>query len=46
MTLPNVLIAGAMKAGTTSAFRYLAQHPEVSASSARKSGTSTGAEAN
>jgi hypothetical protein len=29
MTLPNFLIVGAMKAGTTSLFRYLRQHPGV-----------------
>jgi hypothetical protein len=27
--LPNLLIAGVAKAGTTSLFRYLAQHPEI-----------------
>jgi hypothetical protein len=27
--LPNLLIAGVAKAGTTSLFRYLAQHPDV-----------------
>jgi hypothetical protein len=30
--LPNLLIAGVPKAGTTSLFRYLRQHPEVCAS--------------
>lgn len=30
--LPNLVIAGVAKAGTTSLFRYLAQHPEVCAS--------------
>jgi hypothetical protein len=29
MTLPNFLIIGAMKAGTTSLYQYLACHPEV-----------------
>lgn len=29
MTLPNFLIIGAAKAGTTSLRRYLAQHPEI-----------------
>ena len=29
MTLPNFLIVGAAKSGTTSLFEYLAQHPEV-----------------
>ena len=29
MTLPNFLVIGANKAGTTSLYRYLAQHPEV-----------------
>ena len=29
MTLPNFLIVGAAKSGTTSLFSYLAQHPEV-----------------
>jgi hypothetical protein len=28
-SLPNLVIAGVTKAGTTSLFRYLAQHPEV-----------------
>ena len=32
MTLPNFLILGAQKAGTTSLFNYLGQHPEVYAS--------------
>src|SRR4028119_1824807 len=27
--LPNLIIAGVAKAGTTSLFNYLAQHPEV-----------------
>lgn len=29
MTLPNFIIAGAIKAGTTSLFNYLGQHPQV-----------------
>ena len=29
MTLPNFLIIGAAKAGTTSLYRYLEQHPDV-----------------
>ncbi|MGH2595273.1 MAG: sulfotransferase family protein [Actinomycetota bacterium] len=29
MTLPNFLIIGAMKGGTTSLYQYLADHPEV-----------------
>ena len=29
MTLPNFLIVGAAKSGTTSLFSYLAQHPEI-----------------
>lgn len=29
MTLPNFIIAGAMKAGTTSLHEYLGQHPQV-----------------
>lgn len=29
MTLPNFVIAGAVKAGTTSLFYYLGQHPQV-----------------
>ncbi len=29
MTLPNFLIIGAAKSGTTSLYRYLGQHPEV-----------------
>lgn len=27
--LPNLLIVGAMRSGTTSAYRYLAEHPEI-----------------
>ena len=29
MTMPNFLIIGAMKAGTTSLFNYLKQHPQI-----------------
>ena len=29
MTLPNFLIIGAAKAGTSALYAYLAQHPEV-----------------
>ncbi|HHP7246091.1 MAG TPA: sulfotransferase family protein [Elainellaceae cyanobacterium] len=29
MTLPNFLMIGAMKAGTTSLYRYLKQHPQI-----------------
>lgn len=29
MTLPNFLIIGAAKAGTTSLYKYLAQHPQI-----------------
>lgn len=29
MTLPNFLIVGAMKSGTTSLYHYLAQHPQI-----------------
>lgn len=32
MTVANFIIAGTEKAGTTSVFRYLAEHPEVAAS--------------
>jgi Sulfotransferase domain len=34
--LPNLVIAGVAKAGTTSLFRYLAQHPEIGASSVKE----------
>jgi len=34
--LPNLVIAGVAKAGTTSLFRYLAQHPEVCPSSVKE----------
>jgi hypothetical protein len=36
MQLPNLLIAGVSKAGTTSLFRYLAQHPDVCASDVKE----------
>ena len=29
MTMPNFLIIGAMKAGTTALYSYLKQHPEI-----------------
>jgi hypothetical protein len=29
MTMPNVLIIGAMKSGTTALYYYLEQHPEI-----------------
>ena len=29
MALPNFLVLGAQKAGTTSLHKYLAQHPEI-----------------
>src|SRR5688500_8554449 len=31
MRLPNLIIAGVPKGGTTSLFRYLAQHPDICA---------------
>jgi hypothetical protein len=34
--LPNLVIAGVAKAGTTSLFRYLGQHPEVCPSSVKE----------
>ena len=34
--LPNLVIAGVAKAGTTSLFRYLAQHPDVCPSSIKE----------
>jgi hypothetical protein len=34
--LPNLIIAGVAKAGTTSMFRYLGQHPEVFPSSVKE----------
>ena len=36
MMLPNVIIAGAPKSGTTSVFNWLADHPEVCASSVKE----------
>lgn len=36
MTLPNVIIAGAPKCGTTSLFHYLGDHPEVCASNEKE----------
>ena len=36
MTLPNVVIAGAPKCGTTSLFEWLAAHPEVCGSSVKE----------
>jgi hypothetical protein len=36
LQLPNLLIAGVSKAGTTSLFRYLAQHPDVCASDVKE----------
>lgn len=39
---PNLLIAGVAKAGTTSLFRYLAQHPEVCPSSVKEARYFTG----
>ena len=29
MTMPNFLVVGAVKAGTTSLYRYLRQHPDI-----------------
>ena len=34
--LPNLIIAGVVKAGTTSVFTYLSQHPDVCASSLKE----------
>lgn len=34
--LPNFVIIGAMKAGTTSLFRYLASHPEIATSEVKE----------
>lgn len=34
--LPNLLIAGVPKAGTSSLFRYLAQHPDICAASVKE----------
>lgn len=36
MAFPNLIIAGPPKAGTTSVFRYLAAHPDVSPSSIKE----------
>ncbi len=36
MSLPNYIIAGSPKAGTTSIFRYLSVHPQVGASSIKE----------
>lgn len=36
MTLPNFLIVGAGKAGTSSVYQYLKLHPEVHMSSAKE----------
>ncbi len=36
MSLPNTIIAGVNKAGTTSLFRYLGDHPEVCVSSKKE----------
>jgi hypothetical protein len=36
VTLPNFLVIGAMKSGTTSLYHYLRQHPEVFVPPARK----------
>jgi len=36
--LPNVIIAGVAKAGTTSLFRYLSQHPDICPSSKKELG--------
>ena len=35
-TLPNLIIAGVNKGGTTAVFRYLAQHPDVCASAVKE----------
>jgi hypothetical protein len=37
-TLPNLLLAGVPKAGTTSLFRYLEQHPDICSSSDKEIG--------
>lgn len=36
MTLPNFLIIGAMKSGTTSLYQYLTQHPQIYMSSVKE----------
>jgi hypothetical protein len=38
MTLPNFLIIGAAKAGTTSLYKYLEQHPDIYMSSLKEPG--------
>lgn len=38
MTLPNVVIAGAPKCGTTSIFEWLSAHPQVCAASRKETG--------
>lgn len=38
MRLPNFIIGGTNKAGTTSVFRYLSDHPEVCGSSVKETG--------
>lgn len=38
MTLPNFLIIGAAKAGTTSLYKYLKQHPEIYMSPLKETG--------
>ena len=40
--LPNLVIAGVAKAGTTSLFRYLSQHPDVCPSSVKEARYFTG----
>jgi hypothetical protein len=40
--LPNLVVAGVAKAGTTSLFRYLAQHPDVCASAVKEARYFTG----
>ncbi|MGZ4150451.1 MAG: sulfotransferase family protein, partial [Actinomycetota bacterium] len=42
MTLPNLLIVGVPKAGTSSLFAYLAQHPDICPSSKKELGYFTG----
>src|SRR6185503_15252511 len=38
LKLPNLIIGGVHKAGTTSVFTYLSQHPDVCASSVKEIG--------
>ena len=38
MTMPNFLIIGAQKAGTTSLYRYLKEHPQIFMSSVKEPG--------